>query len=94
MGKTTALRYLCQDKNQRKYVADDVAEAFQFVKLALRRLYLNFRDGEGYKRNVMQKDIESLKRIIPSYMDINHYGESLVRIRATLIGCNCLNNVS
>lgn len=75
-------------------IADVVAETFPFVKPTLRRLYRNFRNGEGNQRNAMLKDIESLKRIIPSYMDINHYGESLIRIRATLIGCNCLNNIS
>lgn len=75
-------------------IADVIAETFPYVKPTLRRLYRNFRNGEGNQRNIMLKEIEPLKNLIPSYMDIDHYGESLVRIRATLIGCNCLKNIS
>ena len=79
-------------KMSKANLADIIAESFPFIRPTLRRVYRNLRNKEGYQRNAMLNDIDSMRYLLPQYIEIDNYKESLIRLRAILIGCNYLNN--
>ena len=72
-------------------IADLVSEKLPFIRPLLRRVYRNLRNNEGHQRNTMLNDIEPFRKLIPSYVNIDLYKESLIRLRAALVGVNALN---
>ena len=73
--------------------ADKFVELFPAVRPFIRNLYHAIRNNEVSVRNSMLDDIQPMKDLLPSYINIDNYKGSLRNIRAFLIGVNYNRNI-
>ena len=75
-----------------KNIADYCFTLFPFIKPTMLSIYRNIKYQSNENRNLLLDDIRRVQCNYPNFVDLTKYSDSLVRLRATLVGLSYIQN--